>query len=72
MPDAIRTQAFVTMTVDRSIFATLLPMISKLHGYDLRTGRFLFNDLTLGIAIIGLPAGCLWIVILASRSWYWE
>jgi MFS family permease len=51
--------AYITNAMDRSIFSTLLPMISKTHGYGLRTGGFLATIFNLGIGIIGLPAGYL-------------
>jgi len=51
--------AYVTNAMDRTIFSTLLPMISKTHGYGLSSGGFLSTIFNLGIGIIGLPAGFL-------------
>jgi MFS family permease len=45
--------------MDRSIFATLLPMISKTHGYGLKTGGLLATIFNLGIGVAGLPTGYL-------------
>jgi MFS family permease len=51
--------AYVTNAMDRSIFATLLPMISKSHGYGLKTGGFLATIFNLGIGFAGFPTGYL-------------
>jgi len=51
--------AYITNAMDRSIFATLLPMISKTHGYGLKTGGFLATIFNLGIGFAGLPTGYL-------------
>ena len=45
--------------MDRSIFSTLLPMISKGQGYDLKTGGLLATIFNLGVGLIGLPTGYL-------------
>jgi MFS family permease len=45
--------------MDRSIFATLLPMISKSQHYGLKTGGFLATIFNLGIGVAGLPTGYL-------------
>ena len=49
--------AYITNAMDRSIFATLLPMISKHYGYGLKTGGFLATIFNLGIGFAGLPTG---------------
>ena len=51
--------AYVTNSMDRSIFATLLPMISKANGYGLKTGGLLATIFNLGIGVAGLPTGYL-------------
>jgi MFS family permease len=51
--------AYITNAMDRSIFATLLPMISKQYGYGLKTGGFLATIFNLGIGLAGLPVGYL-------------
>ena len=51
--------AYVTNAMDRSIFATLLPMISKTYGYGLKQGGFLATIFNLGIGCAGLPTGYL-------------
>jgi predicted MFS family arabinose efflux permease len=51
--------AYVTNAMDRAIFPTLLPFISKTHGYGLKTGGFLATVFNLGLAITGIPAGYL-------------
>lgn len=51
--------AYVTNAMDRSLFSTLLPMISKTHGYGLKSGGFLATIFTLGIGAAGYPTGYL-------------
>ncbi len=49
--------AYITNSMDRSIFATLLPIISKGQGYDLKIGGLLATIFNLGIGAAGLPTG---------------
>ena len=51
--------AYITNAMDRAIFATLLPMISKGQGYGLKTGGLLATIFNLGIGFAGLPTGYL-------------
>jgi MFS family permease len=51
--------AYITNAMDRSIFATLLPMISKTQHYGLKTGGLLATIFNLGIGLAGLPTGYL-------------
>jgi MFS family permease len=51
--------AYVTNAMDRSIFSTLLPMISKTYGYGLKQGGFLATIFNLGIGFAGFPTGYL-------------
>ncbi len=51
--------AYITNAMDRSIFSTLLPIISKTNGYNLKTGGFLATIFNLGIGFAGLPTGYL-------------
>ncbi|MGD0976347.1 MAG: MFS transporter [Candidatus Korobacteraceae bacterium] len=51
--------AYITNAMDRSIFSTLLPLISKTHGYGLKTGGFLATIFNLGIGFAGFPTGYL-------------
>lgn len=51
--------AYITNAMDRSIFPTLLPLISKANGYGLKTGGFLATVFNLGLALTGIPAGYL-------------
>ena len=51
--------AYITNAMDRSIFATLLPMISKHYGYGLKTGGLMATIFNLGIGFAGLPTGYL-------------
>jgi len=51
--------AYITNAMDRHIFPTLLPMISKDMGFDLKTGGFVSTVFNFGIALTGMPAGYL-------------
>lgn len=51
--------AYITNAMDRHIFPTLLPMISKDLGYGVKTGGFVSTVFNFGIALTGIPAGYL-------------
>ena len=51
--------AYITNAMDRHIFPTLLPMISKDMGFDVKTGGFVSTVFNFGIALTGMPAGYL-------------
>ena len=51
--------AYITNAMDRHIFPTLLPMISKDLGFDVKTGGFVSTVFNFGIALTGMPAGYL-------------
>jgi len=49
--------AYATNAADRQIFPTLLPAIRAEFGWDLSQAGFLSTAFTLGLALIGIPAG---------------
>jgi MFS family permease len=51
--------AYITNAMDRHIFPTLLPMISKQMGFGLKSGGFVATVFNFGIALTGIPAGYL-------------
>lgn len=51
--------AYITNAMDRHIFPTLLPMISKDLGYGVKAGGFVATVFNFGIALTGIPAGIL-------------
>ncbi len=51
--------AYITNAMDRHIFPTLLPMISKSMGFGVKSGGFVATIFNFGIAITGIPAGYL-------------
>ena len=51
--------AYITNAMDRHIFPTLLPMISKDMGYGVKAGGFVATVFNFGIALTGIPAGIL-------------
>ena len=56
---ALLAAAYITNAMDRHIFPTLLPMISKEMGYGVKAGGFVSTVFNFGIAFTGIPAGIL-------------
>jgi len=49
--------SYATNAADRQIFPTLLPLIRKTFGYNLKIGGLLSTVFTLGLAVAGIPTG---------------
>jgi MFS family permease len=58
--------AYITNAMDRHIFPTLLPMISKEMGWGVKSGGFVATVFNFGIALTGMPAG--WLIDRWSRK----
>ena len=49
--------SYATNAADRQIFPTLLPLIRKTFGYNLKIAGLLSTVFTLGLAVAGIPTG---------------
>jgi len=58
--------AYAINAADRQLFPTLLPPIREAFGWDLQTSGLLSTVFTLGLAVVGIPAG--YLVDRASRK----
>ena len=56
---AILCLAYSINAADRQIFPTLLPLIRKTFGYNLKIAGLLSTIFTLGLAVAGIPTGYL-------------
>lgn len=63
---ALLCLAYAINAADRQLFPTLLPPIRAEFGWDLKTTGLLSTVFTLGLAIVGIPAG--YLVDRASRK----
>jgi MFS family permease len=63
---ALLCLAYAINAADRQLFPTLLPPIRAEFGWDLKEAGLLSTVFTLGLAIVGIPAG--WVVDRVSRK----
>lgn len=63
---ALLCLAYAINAADRQLFPTLLPPIRAEYGWDLKDSGLLSTVFTLGLAVVGIPAG--YIVDRASRK----
>jgi MFS family permease len=63
---ALLCLAYAINAADRQLFPTLLPPIRAEYGWDLKESGLLSTVFTLGLAVVGIPAG--YLVDRASRK----